>query len=72
MDADGSNQVNLTNNAAASDRGPVWLPDGSKVAFVSDRNGNPEIYVMDADGSNSVRLTNNAAQDVDPVWSRVR
>ncbi len=42
------------------------------VAFVSDRDGNFEIYVMDADGSNQVRLTIHPAQDVDPVWSPVR
>ena len=39
------------------------------VAFVSERDGNDEIYVMDADGSNPVRLTNNAALDLSPVWS---
>jgi Tol biopolymer transport system component len=36
---------------------PAWSPDGSKIAFVSKRDGNPEIYLMDVDGSNQNRLT---------------
>jgi len=39
------------------------------VAFVSDREGNREIYVMDADGSNQTRLTNNESSDEWPAWS---
>ena len=49
---------------------PVWSPDGSKIAFVSDRDGNAEIYTMNADGSNVTRLTWRAADDVMPAWSR--
>jgi dipeptidyl aminopeptidase/acylaminoacyl peptidase len=37
--------------------------------FVSERDGNPELYVMNADGTGQVRLTNDAARDVDPAWS---
>lgn len=40
-----------------------------KIAFVSDRDGNQEIYVMDPDGSNVVRLTNNPGFELDPAWS---
>ena len=47
----------------------MWSPDGSKIAFVSDRDGNDEIYVMNADGSNQTRLTNNTVTDISPVWS---
>ena len=39
------------------------------LAFVSERDGNPEIYVIHPDGTGLVRLTNNAAADVDPAWS---
>jgi len=67
MDADGSNQVNLTNNPA-HDMDPTWSPDGTRIAFDSDRDGNNEIYVMNADGSNAVNLTNNPASDRDPDW----
>ena len=60
MDADGSNQVNLTNNPA-DDTDPVWSPDGSQIAFVSNRDngegGGQFVYVMNADGSNVRQLT---------------
>src|SRR3989449_10108805 len=45
------------------------LKANGKIAFVSDRDGNFEIYVMDADGSNQTRLTNNPARDGEPAWS---
>ena len=48
---------------------PVWSPDGTKIAFQSNRDGNFEIYVMNADGSGQTRLTTNEANDVHPDWS---
>ena len=58
MNADGSNQTQLT-NTPGGDGGPAWSPDGTKIAFTSTRNGslNPQIYVMDVNGSNHIRLT---------------
>jgi len=46
----------------------TWSPDGEKIAFTSDRDGNEEIYVMNADGSNQKNLTNNPCNDRDPDW----
>jgi hypothetical protein len=40
-----------------------------RIAFVSDRDGNDEIYVMNADGSNQVRLTHSPADDWGHTWS---
>ena len=40
-----------------------------KIAFLSTRDGNDEIYTMNADGTGQIRLTNNAASDGDPNWS---
>lgn len=48
---------------------PAWSPDGSKLAFVSDREGNEEIYLISRDGNDLVNLTNNAGSDFNPVWS---
>ena len=40
---------------------PVWSPDGKKIAFTSNRDGNglTKIYVMNRDGSNQHRLTDD-------------
>ncbi len=40
-----------------------------QIAFVSNRDGNEEIYVMYTDGSHQTNLTNNKARDTTPVWS---
>jgi Tol biopolymer transport system component len=41
----------------------------NKIAFVSDRDGNAEIYTMNADGSGVMRLTNSPGRDDYPSWS---
>jgi TolB protein len=56
MDANGANPTRLTTDAG-SDREPDWSPDGTKISFVTNRDGNDEIYVMDADGTNPTRMT---------------
>ena len=48
---------------------PSWSPDGQRIAFESDRDGDSEIYVMDADGKNQTQLTNNNDDDGQPSWS---
>ena len=40
-----------------------------KIAFVSSRDGNPEIYTINTDGTNLTRLTNDPAVDEEPAWS---
>lgn len=68
MDADGNNQIRLTNHPE-TDYQPSWSPDGAKIAFVSNRNGgNYQIYVMDSNGKNLRRLT-NGDYDWSPAWS---
>ena len=68
MDANGGNQLNLTNNRH-DDWDPSWSPDGKRIVFVSDQDGNWEIYVMDADGGNQLNLTNNHRHNNNPSWS---
>jgi len=61
-------QAQLTNDSAL-DKSPVWSPDGTRIAFVSNRDGNNEIYVMGSDGSQQRRLTDNPCSDSEPEWS---
>src|SRR5215207_2152076 len=69
MNADGTSQTSLTNNADL-DAEPIWSPDGTKIAFRSDRyNHNYQIYVMNADGSEQTNISNNTAADIHPDWS---
>ncbi len=68
MNADGSEQRNLTDNMT-SEWQPVWSPDGSRIAFIGGPNGKSDIYVMNADGSGQLRLTSESAGDVTPAWS---
>ena len=48
---------------------PQWSPDGARLAFISDREGDWDLYTMDADGGNVDQLTNDAAYDTFPIWS---
>lgn len=51
------------------DYSPVWNSNNKTLAFVSNRDGNPEIYTMQADGADQLRLTINTADDLSPDWS---
>ena len=66
MDCDGTNKTQLTTNPAY-DLAPVWNPSGDKIAFISDRSGNDNIWVMDSDGSNKMQLTEGS--NLYPAWS---
>jgi Tol biopolymer transport system component len=67
MNANGSDQHLLT--ADPCGYSPDWSPRGDKIAFVSCRHANTEIYVMNADGTGQTRLTNNTHEDESPAWS---
>lgn len=68
MLADGSNLTNITNHPA-TDTSPSYSPDGTKIVFSSNRDGNSEIYRMNADGGSPVRLTNDTGADMSPDYS---
>ena len=66
INADGSNRRQLSNS---NDWEPSWSPDGRYIVFASQRDGNPEIYLMNADGSHENRLTHDPADDWQARWS---
>jgi Tol biopolymer transport system component len=55
----------------ANEWGPAWSPDGSRIAFVSDRSGNNEIWLASPEllDQGPVRITDNGANDWVPVFS---
>jgi Tol biopolymer transport system component len=78
MDADGSNVRRLTppvttpDGEPSRDFTPDWSPDGSMVAFASNRGGGEsEVYRIDADGTDLTRLTRTESfvGDGNPTWS---
>jgi Tol biopolymer transport system component len=68
MSQDGAQVIDLSDNRFC-DRSPVWSPDGSKLAFLSDRSGDWDVWVMNADGSGQRRLAGNVGLDCAPAWS---
>lgn len=46
-----------------------WSPDGARLVFVSDQDGDPEIFIMDRDGGNITQLTYNENFETWPSWS---
>jgi Tol biopolymer transport system component len=62
MNADGTNQKNLT-SGTTGDRHPRWSPDDHYILFDTIRDGNREVYRMDSDGANPVNLTNYRGLD---------
>ncbi len=53
----------------AQDVMPSISPDGSTIAFASDRNGSWDIFLMPAEGGNKIQITNESAHDLHPSWS---
>ncbi|MCK6624684.1 MAG: protein kinase [Anaerolineae bacterium] len=51
------------------DTAPAPSPDGQKIAFMSQQEGNWDIYLVSANGSDLQRLTDDPAEDGLPAWS---
>ncbi len=65
---DGGVEHRLTNRRHY-DVDAAFSPDGRRIAFASNSDGNDEIYIMNADGGGVLRITRDAASDVLPHWS---
>lgn len=53
------NIENLTNETGVHNRDAAWSPDGKWIAYISDKTGNDEIYLIKPDGSGKMQLTYN-------------
>jgi tricorn protease len=62
---------NLTNSSNAHDKWPRWSPDGSRIAFISDRTGEEEVWVVAQDGSKPAEQLTGGGQAMRyaPEWS---
>lgn len=65
---EGGDALRLT-SGEAYDNAPVWSPDGSMLAFSSDRNGGRDIYLIPSGGGASTRLTYNSASETAEAFS---
>jgi Tol biopolymer transport system component len=69
VNADGTGLATLL---PLGDESPIWSPDGSRVAFVSGRDGTRSVYVMHADGSDVRRVSNLPGEAwFAPLWGIV-
>ncbi len=59
--------IQLTDHPAA-DYSPKFSPNANKILFVSERTGNPNLWVMDVDGAGLLQQTDHPAADYDPAW----
>ena len=65
---DGTQYRRLTDDTFR-DRGPAWAPDGSRIAFYSDRSGAYQLWTIRPDGSGLAPLTRGTGTAGFPVWS---
>lgn len=61
-----TNLTNLTGNETSF----AWSPNSRHIAFVTEKDGNSEIYSLDTETRTNTRLTQNRVQDLHPTWSR--
>lgn len=79
MNPDGSSPTRLTDDKGRTEkpqsfspvyeRSPVWSPDGTKIAFISNRNYQFSLYVMNEDGRNVRLVTDKVVELLEPAWS---
>lgn len=77
-DMDGDNEIyvltsleliKLTDNAW-EDRYPRWSPDGKKIAFLANREGQFDVYIIDDDGRSATAVTNSPDDETDVAWTQ--
>jgi len=68
--SDGSSPARRLTSTRAPEAGPVWSPDGTKLAFVTRREGDesPQVYVMPMGGGEAQRITSVPGGAASPQW----
>jgi TolB protein len=64
----GGDPVQMTDDPG-SDIMSAWSPDGTQIAFSSDRSGSYDIWVMSSNGENQRQLTSDPGIEADASWS---
>ena len=67
MNADGGGNWGI--DFVVGDNSPAWSPDGTRVAFVTSRDGDYDVYTAAPDGSDLRNVTRSYAYDSEPAWS---
>src|SRR5712672_4037961 len=63
-------EAKLIDGGMAFDSQPKFSPDGKRIAFLSDRDGNENVWIMNADGSDAKQLSKDASGEfASPSWS---
>lgn len=61
--------VTQLTSSPSSDVQPVFSPDGTRVAFASNRAGSWDIFVMSINGGQAIQLTSESSHELHPTWS---
>src|SRR5678816_807400 len=65
---EGGDAVRIT-NSPGSEASPYFSPDGQKIAFTGQYDGNQDVYVMPAEGGETKRLTYHPGTDIPVGWT---
>jgi WD40 repeat protein len=69
INPDGTGAENITADSQAANYTPAWSPDGTRIAFIRERNSDPTIYIADADGSSAAPIKALALSNHDLAWA---
>ena len=69
VSSDGRRTVQLTKGKGHSDTSPTWSPDGTTIAFTSDRGGSRQVWTVSPQGGNPKQLTRLPVEVGNPLWS---
>ena len=70
VNLDGTGLTKLT-DTTTNEMSPAYSPDGQSIAFISNRTGNNNVFMMAADGSNQTQVTDTTDDNKEPAWRPV-